>query len=84
MGAHNEAAEHLLAAIALQRNLVIPVPEGAEPSRGAFHRLDDSDESENLWKTLRRIFVGMERLDLATKAHAGTSLDEFKSLGFDF
>lgn len=84
MGAHHEAAEHLLAAIALQRNLVIPIPEGAEHSPGVFHRPDDSDESQNLWSTLRGIFVGMERLDLASKAHAGTSLDEFKSLGFDF
>lgn len=83
MGAHHEAAEHLLAAISLQRNTTIPQAPREEASF-EFHNPDDTQESQSLWSTLRRIFVAMERVDLASKAHIGTSLEEFKSLGFEF
>jgi peroxin-5 len=42
------------------------------------------DKSEQLWQTLRKCFVSMEREDLAEAAKSGQSLDRFKQEGFDF
>ncbi|KDN39933.1 TPR-like protein [Tilletiaria anomala UBC 951] len=82
LGAHHEAAEHLLAALALQQSHALPdVPTGQEPSPTP---LSEAQESQNLWSTLRRIFLGMDRMDLAQKAHIGTNLNEFRQSGFEF
>lgn len=82
LGAHHEAAEHLLAALSLQQTHTLPdVPEGEQP---APTPLAEAGESHNLWSTLRRIFLVMDRLDLAQKAHVGSSLEQFRGEGFDF
>ncbi len=53
LGAHHQAAEHLLAALSLQQNHALPdVPPGQEPSPTP---LSDAAEGHNLWSTLRRI-----------------------------
>lgn len=77
LGAPGAAAEHLLAAIAVQRNTVIGhAPRDHDVPSGAT--LTDAQESPNLWSTLRRIFTSMDRMDLANKARPGASLDDFK------
>ncbi|SCV73897.1 BQ2448_6327 [Microbotryum intermedium] len=85
IGCYHEAAEHLLAAIEGQmtreRNGASAAPP---PSAPDGQPLDDEDGSANLWHTLRRAFLCMERHDLADKAHAGTPLDEFRSEGLEF
>ncbi|PCH43430.1 TPR-like protein, partial [Wolfiporia cocos MD-104 SS10] len=65
IGAHKEAAEHLLSALAMQ-----------DMSGGA--------QSDQLWQTLRRVFVMMGRADLADQAKASTSVEIFRKEGFDF
>lgn len=42
------------------------------------------DKSDQLWQTLRKCFVSMQREDLAEAAKAGQNLDRFKQEGFDF
>ncbi|KAJ3724837.1 hypothetical protein C8R42DRAFT_662730 [Lentinula raphanica] len=67
IGAHKEAAEHFLSALALQ-----------EQSSG--------ETSDQLWFTLRRALVSMNRSDLAEQAQGGpkSTLDVFRREGFDF
>ena len=82
LGAHHEAAEHLLSALSLQRSQVLPnAPEGevapAPPLAAA-------KESESLWSTLRSIFVVLNRQDLADMCTIGHSLEPFRAAGFDF
>lgn len=82
LGAHHEAAEHLLAALSLQQTHTLPdVPEGEQPPPTP---LAEAGESHNLWSTLRRIFLVMDRMDLAQKAHVGSDLNQFRSEGFEF
>ncbi|EST05643.1 Tetratricopeptide repeat [Kalmanozyma brasiliensis GHG001] len=82
LGAHHEAAEHLLAALNLQQTHTLPdVPEGEQP---APTPLAEAGESHNLWSTLRRIFLVMDRMDLAQKAHVGSDLGQFRREGFEF
>ncbi|KAN0063397.1 Peroxisomal membrane signal receptor PTS1 [Thecaphora frezii] len=82
LGAHHEAAEHLLAALSLQQTHTLPdVPPGEEPSPTP---LADAGESHNLWSTLRRIFLCMDRMDLAQHAHVGSNLEQFRGQGFEF
>ncbi|KAL0578294.1 Peroxisomal membrane signal receptor PTS1 [Marasmius crinis-equi] len=69
IGAHKEAAEHFLSALALQ--------------------LDTSgDTSEQVWFTLRRTLLAMNRTDLAEHANQKVSgkgtLEMFRKEGFDF
>ena len=42
------------------------------------------NKSEQLWHTLRKCFVSMEREDLAEAAKPGQALDRFRQEGFDF
>jgi peroxin-5 len=42
------------------------------------------DKSEQLWQTLRKCFVSMDREDLAAAAKPGQTLDRFRQEGFDF
>ncbi|CAO1630657.1 unnamed protein product [Jaminaea pallidilutea] len=93
LGAHHEAAEHLLSALALQQSQTLPdVPEGENaatmgggggPGSRPQAPLAEAQESHGLWSTLRRIFIAMDRMDLAGKAHVGSPLGQFKS-EFDF
>ncbi|KIY74324.1 TPR-like protein [Cylindrobasidium torrendii FP15055 ss-10] len=69
IGAHQEAAEHFLSALAMQDT------SGA----GGNH-----DTSDQLWSTLRRTFLTMGREDLSNQAQPGVSLDTFRQAGFDF
>lgn len=78
LGAHHEAAEHLLSALALQQTQTLPdVPAGEAPAPAA--PLAQAQESHGLWSTLRRIFLAMDRMDLAGKAHVGSQLDQFRN-----
>ncbi|PWN95643.1 TPR-like protein [Tilletiopsis washingtonensis] len=83
LGAHHEAAEHLLAALSLQQSHEAPnVPDGASAPRPP--PLAEAQESHNLWSTLRRIFLVMDRMDLAQQAHVGSDLGQFRAEGFEF
>lgn len=90
LGAHHEAAEHLLAALSLQKSTELPnvPPEmgGADREGAQMHTaaLAEAQESSNLWSTLRRIFIAMDRFDLAQTAHVGADLEQFHQQGFEF
>ncbi|KAH9083488.1 peroxisome targeting signal receptor [Lactarius deliciosus] len=64
IGAHKEAAEHLLSALSMQETT--------------------GDKSKQLWQTLRRAFIAMDRKDLADLTNDDPSLDVFRSEGFEF
>lgn len=83
LGAHHEAAEHLLSALTLQRSQPIPDAPGGESVRAA-PPLSASKESESLWSTLRSIFVVLNRLDLANQCTVGSDLEQFRAAGFEF
>lgn len=81
LGAHHEAAEHLLSALTLQRSQPIPdAPEGTNHMPPLSH----VQESESLWNTLRSIMVIMNRMDLANQCHVGSDLAPFRQAGFEF
>lgn len=83
LGAHHQAAEHLLSALTLQR--AQPLPDTADgPTERAAPPLAASKESESLWSTLRSIFVVLNRMDLANACHVGSDLQQFRDAGFDF
>ncbi|KAG7098807.1 hypothetical protein E1B28_000712 [Marasmius oreades] len=69
IGAHKEAAEHFLSALALQQ-------------------ATSGDTSEQVWFTLRRTLLAMERPDLAEQTKEKRSekavLELFRKEGFDF
>ncbi|KAK4046399.1 Peroxisomal membrane signal receptor PTS1 [Microbotryomycetes sp. JL221] len=82
IGCYHEAAEHLLAAIEGQR-------VRAQVNNGPGSNLPgelpvDEDGSANLWHTLRRAFLCMERHDLAERAQPGADVNTFRKDGFDF
>lgn len=78
LGAHHEAAEHLLSALALQKTQTLPdAPPGAE-GEIKLPPLAEAQESHGLWSTLRRIFLAMDRMDRATQAHVGSDLNQFR------
>ncbi|ANB12485.1 Pex5p [Sugiyamaella lignohabitans] len=70
IGCYKEAAQHLLSALSL-------------------HKTDSADDdvlanqSTNLYETLRRVFLAMERRDLVEKVENGMDVNEFRS-EFDF
>ncbi|KIJ18718.1 hypothetical protein PAXINDRAFT_167276 [Paxillus involutus ATCC 200175] len=68
IGAHKEAVEHFLSALAMQ-----------ETTGGG-------QTSDQLWFTLRRAFIQMDRNDLAELARpeSRSKLDLFRQHGFDF
>ncbi|GAA5906397.1 hypothetical protein JCM8208_004643, partial [Rhodotorula glutinis] len=83
IGCYHEAAEHLLAALQGQMTR----DEAGRKGRGQAGDSDMGrapDGSENLWHTLRRALLCMERHDLADKAMPGASLDVFRAEGFEF
>lgn len=83
LGAHHQAAEHLLSALTLQRAQPLPDAPESNAVRTA-PPLSASKESESLWSTLRSIFVVLNRLDLANQCHVGSDLAQFRAAGFDF
>ncbi|GAA5860749.1 hypothetical protein JCM3774_006273 [Rhodotorula dairenensis] len=88
IGCYHEAAEHLLAALQGQmtrdemaRNSSKGKGKGLAGGAGDAdlgRAADLGDGSDNLWHTLRRAFLCMDRHDLADKAMPGASLDEFR------
>jgi peroxin-5 len=70
IGCYKEAAEHLLAALSLHKT------DGPE---------DDvlANQSTNLYETLKRVFLAMERRDLVEKVGNGMNVNEFRG-EFDF
>ncbi|KAH7888702.1 hypothetical protein F5I97DRAFT_737851 [Phlebopus sp. FC_14] len=68
IGAHKEAAEHFLGALAMQ-----------EAAGGG-------QTSDQLWFTLRRALISMDRNDLAelAKPESHSTLEVFRQQGFDF
>ncbi|WFD20901.1 Peroxisomal membrane signal receptor PTS1 [Malassezia caprae] len=80
LGAHHEAAEHLLSALALQRTQTLPdTPDGMQTPM-----LAHVQESQSLWNTLRSIMVVMDQFELANQCQVGTDLDVFRRAGFEF
>ncbi|CAH7672153.1 peroxisomal targeting signal receptor [Phakopsora pachyrhizi] len=77
---YKEAAEHLLAALSLHQKSF-----ASKNSLGSSEfRSDDGDSSENLWYTLRRALICMERQDLADRAGPNSDVESFRADGFDF
>ncbi|KAK0485753.1 hypothetical protein IW261DRAFT_1451818 [Armillaria novae-zelandiae] len=60
--------------------------EAAEHFLSALSMQEQSagETSDQLWFTLRRALMSMDRADLADRAKAGTSLESFRKEGFDF
>lgn len=81
LGAHHEAAEHLLSALALQRSQSVP---DTPASTTMPPPLSHARESESLWNTLRSIMTVMNRIDLANQCHVGSDLHVFRRAGFEF
>jgi len=75
IGVYKEAAEHLLGALSMH-----VLPDGTNGRFEEAHR----NVSQNLWDTLRRTFMLMERKDLADVAKPGTDLQAFRDAGFEF
>ncbi|GAA94424.1 uncharacterized protein L969DRAFT_53206 [Mixia osmundae IAM 14324] len=67
---YQEAAEHLLSALDLHRR-------DGDSAEGNRRGIED-DGSSNLWNTLRRAFLCMERHDLADRALPGGDVDSFR------
>ncbi|KZO92589.1 TPR-like protein [Calocera viscosa TUFC12733] len=77
MGAHKEAVEHFLSAIGMHDGSGSRAPSKAIP-RGV-------KSNEDIWKTLRRTFLAMDRHDLAERALApDRSAEGFRGEGFEF
>ncbi|KAK9240571.1 hypothetical protein V1525DRAFT_385576 [Lipomyces kononenkoae] len=70
IGCYKEAAQHLLAALNMHR-----VPKG-QPEFGEDDVL--ANQSTNLYDTLRRVFLAMDRRDLADKVVNGVDPAVFK------
>ena len=66
IGCYKEAAQHLLAALSLHKT------DGPEDDMLA-------NQSTNLYETLRRIFLAMERRDLVEKVGNGMDVNEFRN-----
>ena len=79
---YHEAAEHLLAALDLHRRDQLVGGKGKGPALDEM--LDAPDGSDNLWHTLRRAFLCLERPDLADRARPGGDVASFRRDGFDF
>ncbi|GAA6019801.1 hypothetical protein JCM11491_000274 [Sporobolomyces phaffii] len=90
IGCYHEAAEHLLAAIQGQMTRDETSRKGKGPATGDAdlgrgRPIGEADDgSANLWHTLRRAFLCMERHDLADRAFPGASVDDFRAEGFEF
>ncbi|KAG2180490.1 hypothetical protein INT44_003494 [Umbelopsis vinacea] len=65
IGCYQEAAEHLLGALSMHKRSIEDAEEGV-------------NVSSNLWETLRKTFIMMDRRDLADKAMVGTDINQFR------
>ncbi|KAG2174115.1 hypothetical protein INT43_004135 [Umbelopsis isabellina] len=65
IGCYQEAAEHLLGALSMHKRSVEDAEEGV-------------NVSSNLWETLRKTFLMMDRRDLADKAVVGADINQFR------
>ncbi|KAA1106319.1 Peroxisomal membrane signal receptor PTS1 [Puccinia graminis f. sp. tritici] len=72
---YSQAVEHFLAALSFHSKAA---------SVGDRPLLASGDGSENLWFTLRRAFLCLDRSDLADLAVPETNLEIFREHGFDF
>jgi peroxin-5 len=77
IGCYKEAAEHFLTALLMHQ----APPDSQYASSQAT--IKHSNESSNLWETLRRTFILMERPDLSEMAIVGADLERFRK-EFDF
>ncbi|KAF9168143.1 Peroxisomal membrane signal receptor PTS1 [Mortierella sp. AD010] len=66
IGCHKEAAEHLLGALSMHQ------ADGDGNGGGSVN------VSGNLWETLRRTFMMMDRSDLAERAVVGADINQFR------
>ncbi|KAG0352175.1 Peroxisomal membrane signal receptor PTS1, partial [Gamsiella multidivaricata] len=67
IGCHKEAAEHLLGALSMHQ------ADGEGNGQGGSVNV-----SGNLWETLRRTFMMMDRSDLAERAVVGADINQFR------
>ncbi|GAB5590485.1 Peroxisomal membrane signal receptor PTS1 [Umbelopsis nana] len=65
IGCYQEAAEHLLGALSMHKRSVEDAEEGV-------------NVSSNLWETLRKTFLMMDRRDLADRAVVGADINQFR------
>ncbi|KAK7533677.1 hypothetical protein BKA81DRAFT_308213 [Phyllosticta paracitricarpa] len=89
IGCFEQAAQHLLGALAMHK---VVEQEGREKARevvgdgiseGELDRIISQNQSTNLYDTLRRVFSQMNRRDLADGVGAGMDIDRFRG-EFDF
>ncbi|EGG11728.1 uncharacterized protein MELLADRAFT_76645 [Melampsora larici-populina 98AG31] len=87
-----EGAEHLLAAISLHQKSCDVGKNGQMKIDGdqiglenqPHDVLPDGDGSQNLYRTLQRAFICLDRQDLADRVKFGVDVEIFKSEGFEF
>ncbi|MDI1491309.1 MAG: Peroxisomal membrane signal receptor PTS1 [Ramalina farinacea] len=90
IGVFEQAAQHLLGALAMHRVVeregmerVRGVMGGADVQEGEVERMVAMNQSTNLLETLKRVFVNMERRDLAERVEVGMDVEGFRG-EFDF
>lgn len=92
IGCYDEAASHLLGALAMHKVVENEGREkardilggGADPlSEAELDRIISQNQSTNLYDTLRRVFSQMGRRDLAEKVTVGMNVESFRG-DFDF
>lgn len=91
IGCYEEAAQHLLGALAMHDVVAREGRERAREIAGASEQLSDraldemvtQNQSTNLYDTLRRVFGQMGRRDLSERVVAGLDVDTFRD-EFDF
>ena len=85
IGCYEEAAQHLLGALAMHK---VVEKEGRERARevvgegvddAELERMMQQNQSANLYETLRRVFSQMGRRDLSEAVVAGMDVDVFRS-----
>jgi peroxin-5 len=92
IGCYDEAASHLLGALAMHKVVENEGKEkardilggGTDPvSEAELDRIISQNQSTNLYDTLRRVFSQMGRRDLAEKVTVGMDVESFRG-DFDF
>lgn len=94
IGCYEEAASHLLGALAMHkvvenegrekaRDILGGVDASGNVSEAELERMISQNQSTNLYDTLRRVFSQMGRRDLAERVVAGMDVESFRG-DFDF
>jgi len=93
IGCYEEAASHLLGALAMHKVVenegrekardILGDGSGGGPSEQELERMITQNQSTNLYDTLRRVFSQMGRRDLAEKVVSGMDVEGFRG-EFDF